>query len=243
MAADLAEKFDDSEQLEKIVHSLKKMHYFSDLSESVLEELARAADRKIFAVGETIFTMNQYDAEELWCFVSGTAQLTNVAADSANLTVEELGAGNIVGLEFVLGGCEEQAYQIGLVTTSSTEIITVDSEAMRLVLQKRPRVARVLLTNFSRALLSQKTAGDAYEENPHQRIISALFDMVERDPVDARVWHIPAMPKHRALGELAGATEVEAAEAVARLISDGVARREYPGLVIVDYGKLHDLAL
>ena len=243
MAVELAEKFDDPGFVEQAVQALREIRHFADLSDSVLEEFAMAGERRVFPAGETVFTMNQYDAEELLCLVIGTAQLTGVATDSGNLSVEEVCPGDVIGLEFVLAGREEQAYQTGLVATSDIEIITIDSEAVRRAVQKRAGVAKALLASLARTILRQKTATSARDENPHQRIISALFDLVERDPVDARLWRIPAMPKHRALGEMAGATEVEAAEAVAKLISDGIAKRDYPGLVIVDYDRLHDLAL
>jgi hypothetical protein len=50
------------------------------------------------------------------------------------------------------------------------------------------------------------------------------------------------MPKHRELAERAGADEAAAASAVAQLIQQGVARREYPGLVIADMAGLARLA-
>ena len=50
------------------------------------------------------------------------------------------------------------------------------------------------------------------------------------------------MPKHRELAERAGVEEAEAASAVAALIQDGVARRDYPALVINDIRRLSDLA-
>ena len=53
---------------------------------------------------------------------------------------------------------------------------------------------------------------------------------------------IKRMPKHRELADEAGVEESFAANAVATLIQEGVARREYPGLLIDDMSRLNQLA-
>ena len=243
MKSNHAEQQEDTLQTDEAVTALQQMRHFEDLPVAALEEFAVAGIRRDVGAGETVFTMNQYDGEELHCILKGEAQLTGVAAETGELAVEDLAAGDIVGLEFVLGNREEQAYQTGLVATSDLRIFTIDSEVVRQAVKKKPAVARAFLGSFARQLLRSRTARDLPKADPQQRIIAALFDMVERDKADASVWRIAAMPKHRELGEIAGATEVEAAEAVARLISEGIARRDYPGLVIADYNKLHALAM
>ena len=50
------------------------------------------------------------------------------------------------------------------------------------------------------------------------------------------------MPRHAALAEAAGVTDVEAAGAVATLIGEGIARRAYPGLTVLDGDALHRAA-
>ncbi len=50
------------------------------------------------------------------------------------------------------------------------------------------------------------------------------------------------MPKHRELADEAGVEEALTAGAVASLIQQGVARRDYPGLVINDMARLNELA-
>ena len=68
-----------------------------------------------------------------------------------------------------------------------------------------------------------------------------LLECVARDPLSG-VWRIEKMPKHRELADRAGVDEASAAGAVASLIQEGVAQRDYPGLVINDMSRLNTLA-
>ena len=70
---------------------------------------------------------------------------------------------------------------------------------------------------------------------PERRIYQHLLSLVRRE--DGR-FVINAMPRHAALAEKCGCTDREAAEAIAVLIDNDVARREYPGLVIDDMPAL-----
>ena len=78
------------------------------------------------------------------------------------------------------------------------------------------------------------------ESSPERRIFAALLEYVERDAVNGD-WRISRMPKHRELAEKAGVDEAATAGAIAQLIQDGVARRDYPGLVIEDMAQLSRL--
>ena len=71
------------------------------------------------------------------------------------------------------------------------------------------------------------------------RVFRTLLGLVRKTPGGAA---IPEMPRHAALAEAAGVTDVEAAGAVADLIARGIAKRDYPGLAILDAAALHRAA-
>ena len=64
---------------------------------------------------------------------------------------------------------------------------------------------------------------------------------MSRDLVSG-AWRIEKMPKHREVAQLAGVDEADAASAIAYVIQEGVARRDYPGLIIDDIARLNHLA-
>lgn len=225
------------------VDQLRKIYNFSALPGKVLQQLAENAYERRFAAGETVFTMSQYDGEELFCLLSGTAQFTGSAADTGALSVEEIATGDVVGLEYVLGNSEELAFQTSLTATSDLHVAIIESHLLRDIVKSSPAAARAFLASFARQLMRAKAGKVASNDDPHKRIYIALFGMVERSAANPAEWAIAQMPKHRELGELAGASEAEAAEAVAGLISKGIARRNYPGLVVEDYDALQALTV
>jgi hypothetical protein len=86
---------------------------------------------------------------------------------------------------------------------------------------------------FARAIAAGSSRAPQADASPERRVFAALMRYIERDAVKGD-WRIPKMPKHRELAEASGVDEAAAAAAIAHLIQEGVARREYPGLVIED---------
>jgi hypothetical protein len=91
------------------------------------------------------------------------------------------------------------------------------------------------------ALRAQRFKTTVPQPAPQQRIFAELLKFVARNGLSGE-GRIERMPKHRELADAAGVEEAEAAGAVAALIQEGVARREYPGLVICDCDRLSKLA-
>lgn len=93
----------------------------------------------------------------------------------------------------------------------------------------------------ARYLARRLTAGGAAASSPSHRLYSQLIMIARPNGGDGN-WRIAKMPRHRELAGEAGLSEEAAADAIAHLISTGVARRDYPGLEILDYDALRRLA-
>lgn len=85
------------------------------------------------------------------------------------------------------------------------------------------------------------TAGGAAASSPSHRLYGQLVMIARPNGGDGN-WRIAKMPRHRELAREAGLSEEAAADAIAHLISTGVARRNYPGLDILNYDALRRLA-
>ena len=122
-----------------------------------------------------------------------------------------------------------------------TDVVTLDAEAFRELFQRRPALTRALAQYFARALVMERSQLSPEDLSPERRVFAALLEFVERDAVTG-AWRVARMPKHRELAEKADADEAAAASAIAHLIQEGVARRDYPGLIIDDISQLNALA-
>ncbi len=223
-----------------IVDAIAATAPFSDLQRQTLDALADAASRRRYAEGETIFAMGQYDGSEFLIVRAGKLKASHVDPASGSMIFEEVREGQIFGLAQAAIGLETAgAGSVTVLAERESEIIAVDAEALRELSAQRPKLTRALMVHFAERLIGGGRGEE--ESSPERRVYAALCGYVERDAV-AGCWRIAKMPKHRELADRADADEAVAASAVAKLIQSGVARRDYPGLIIDDMAQLNRLA-
>jgi CRP-like cAMP-binding protein len=214
---------------------------FEDLQDGVIGAVAEAAIARRYAAGETVLSIGQFDGSEFLLVAEGRLKAAHSDPATGAMIVDYAGPGDFVGLAAAVVGGEPG--RLATTTISSEEdaiVIAIDAEAFRATVAQRPTLTRNLMLHFARRAGGEARAG-AEEGSPERRIFAALIAYVERDAVDA-LWRIPRMPKHRELADRANVEEQDAANAVAKLIQSGVARRDYPGLVIEDMARLNKLA-
>lgn len=215
---------------------------FKDLPRPVLAAICETAEVRRYSAGETAYSTGQFDGGEFLLVSRGRLQAAFADPDSSALLIEEIGAGGLFFLaETVAGGNHPRAERVTLTAEKDSEVVAFDAEAFRGVIARRPLLTRNLMLYFAQALVRARTEPAPSELSAERRVFAALLEYVERDAVSGD-WRVTRMPKHRELGEKAGADEATTANAIARLIQAGIARREYPGLVIDDIGGLNRLA-
>lgn len=213
---------------------------FADLPAAALKSIAAAALEKRIRAGETLFTVGQYDGQEFYLVVSGRLKVAR-ASDKGAMLIERASAGDFFGLAAAVAGAAEDSAQTATMTADEdSHVICIESASFRAVVAQRPSLAKSLMQHFAAALVA---APKWREEDtaPERRIFAALMEHVERDAQSGE-WRVARMPRHRELAEKAGTDEADVAAAVAKLIQEGGAKRDYPGLVIVDIQNLSRLA-
>ncbi|MBY0422404.1 MAG: Crp/Fnr family transcriptional regulator [Parvularculaceae bacterium] len=224
----------------RIAAALRATELFRDLPDAAVDAVAAAAVEKRVRAGEAVFTVGQHDGAEFHLVVKGRVRVAK-PGDGGEMLIERFVEGSLFGLAGAVADWTSPAdHQATMTAEIDTEIACIDAAAFREVIAQRPSLARTLMLHFARAV----AAGPSLHRDdgaPERRIFAALLKEVERDPLSGD-WKVPRMPKHRELAERAGADESTVANAVARLINDGAARRDYPGLVIVDMARLNRLA-
>lgn len=216
---------------------------FKDLPDAAVAAISECADRRRYAPGQTVFSQGQYDGGEFLVVLEGRLRLSNFNIESGAVTVEEYGAGDIFALEFALieQGAEETFAKLAVTAEDDLSVLAIDAQAFRKVAASRPSLMRNVAVYLASSLAEQRFKSTLAEAAPGQRVLAALSKFVERDGVSGS-WRVERMPKHRELADAAGVEETAAAGAVASLIQEGVARRDYPGLIICDFERFTELA-
>ena len=202
------------------------------VGEETMRALAAASVVDAYAPGETVFTMGQAD-DALYVVLRGEGRLTKAGGERGDISVETVGKGAWIGLvPFALedGSMGTAALQ----AVDAMTLLCVDAQALRALAADDASLALGLMRLCAEAARARKGVMD-----PSARVFRTLLGLVRKSPGGAS---IPEMPRHAVLAEAAGVTDVEAAGAVADLIARGIAKRDYPGLAILDAGALHRAA-
>lgn len=90
--------------VEKKIAVLREVSLFAGLDEQTLEQLASIAERRIFKVGQSVFTEGEADAS-LFIVMSGTIKIDKRVSAEQQQTLHQLKEGEFFGeISFVLGG-------------------------------------------------------------------------------------------------------------------------------------------
>ena len=215
---------------------------FRGLPAAVHQALEEIASERRYAAGQTVIAAGQFDGDEFYAIVSGQLKVATMEDSSGAVVVEQFNPNQVFGLELAMNeqagdGLERMALTAG----SDLELVVFDAEAFRLLAAQRPSIMRNLAHYFASELASVRFQTVSAQASPERLVYEALIDYVERDAISGE-WRIEVMPKHRELADKAGVEEANAANAVAALIQDEVAYRQYPGLIIRNMAKLNALA-
>lgn len=221
--------------------AIRGVPLFEGLSDTISQKLCELAEPRFFRAGQTVFSHGQYDGREFLVIISGWLRSAVMDASAANMIIEDYKDGDIFALEFAFADEAAQAMQfVSASAEDNLHALSFDSEAFIDLALHRPTLMRSVTQYLARSLSAQRLRAEQMEATPERRIYAALVEIAERS--SGAEWRIRQMPKHRELAEIAGVQDAEAASAVAALIQQGVARREYPGLIISDYSRLAALA-
>ncbi len=235
-------EIEDGDIEQSVAALIEKIPPFEDLPQPVRAALAAAADRRRYNTGQTVFSTGQYDGAEFFVVIAGRLKVTVIEADTGAMLIEEFGVNSVFGLELAMSARGADVIQKMAVTAETDlELVAFETDAFRTLAAQRPSLMKNLAFCFADALATTRFKANATQSAPEQRVYSALLEHIERDAVTG-AWLIAKMPKHRELAEQAGVDETVAAAAVASLIQEAIAHRQYPGLVIEDMARLNQLA-
>lgn len=221
---------------------IAKAPLFQDLPAAVIKTLAESCDRREYSAGQTVISMGQYDGSEFFVVLSGMMRVSIVDADTGAMFIEEVGRDKVFALELALSeGNAESFQQLSVTAENDLTLIAIDAAAFRGLAAQRPSLMRNIAMHFAQNLAARRFKSMSAEVAPEQRVFAALLRFVERDGLNGD-WRVPRMPKHRELADEAGVEEAVTAAAVATLIQEGIAQRDYPGLIINDMARLNQVA-
>ena len=227
---------------ESQAQALSRIAPFEDLPEAVLSILSEKSETRFYSAGQTVFSLGQYDGAEFLVVLSGALRISLTDGATGAMLIEEAPQGSVFGLEIAMADPDPSMFQqIAVTAEKDCNVAVIDAAEFKSLAAGRPSLMRNIAVYLASQLVTQRFRAMSAHAAPEQRVYAVLLECIERDPVSG-VWRIEKMPKHRELADRAGVDEAAAAGAVAVLIQEGVAQRDYPGLIVNDMARLNRLA-
>ncbi len=215
---------------------------FAGLSDAILSAVGETAVVRRYAAGQSVYAMGQFDGGEIFIVAKGLMRVSVIDAGTGSVVVDDLGPNSTFAIDLAFCDPESSVFsRLSITAEEDLKLVFIDSEALRGLAGQRPSLMRNIAHFFAEDLGARRFNATAAQAAPQQRVYSQLIKYVERDEITG-CWRVPQMPKHRELADLANVDENVAAAAVATLIQEGIAQRDYPGLVVNDMTRLHELA-
>lgn len=221
--------------------SLAGIRILSSLAPRELALLAVECEWRSTPRNEIILNQAQGDALDGVVFVvEGSVRLSRTMGSAGRIAYTDVLAGGQFGETAAFGVAE-------------TDLMAVAREDCLIALLSEPRfldllsreesVSRSLLCQYARLLRAKEagapapeTGGASTEGTGAQRVYRELLSLAEPHGGDAsgERLRIDRLPRHRALAARVDTTEEVVVCAIADLVRQGIASRDYPGLIITD---------
>jgi CRP-like cAMP-binding protein len=198
---------------------------------------ARCTFRR-FSAGEVV--LEGYRAEiGIFFMVGGAARVVHAIADSQEITIAAVVAGDTIGEVSAIDSLGRAAT---IVAEENCLIAELPKEEFLALIVRRGDVALELLRRWARVIraLDEKVSYLS-TGSPDQRVYGQLIRLARRDNADEGHWLIRELPSHQDLAEWAQTSREVVASAIGELVRRGVVERRTKTLHIKDYQALKDL--
>lgn len=222
----------------RLRHAILRLKCFEQASDEMLDQLVPLTDYESYAAGDTVLSMGQFDGSLLIGLVDGKAQLTKTGATAGDLDMEVVTGGRLIGLSSALSHQQNTPLPISMVASTHIDVVMIETEGLRRLIRSHVDLAAMLVRFFAQEVVRLE-APDDDQIGPERRVFRQILSLVRRE---GERFYIPEMPRHAALAEAAGVSDRAAAAAIATLISDGIAQRDYPGMDIISMEALRSAA-
>ena len=202
--------------------------------------LAIECEWRKLASGDIFVSLDRGDRLDGVTFVvEGSLRLARGAGSgTGRVFYTDVKAGGQFG-EMAALGVEEQGLTV--IAREDGLVATLAEHRFLDLLSREESVSRALLCHYAQLLRARETMSPpsiaSAEGTSAQRLFNELFALAEPDE-SGEALRIARLPRHRELAARVDTTEEAVARATAEIVREGIAIRDYPGLVIRDEARL-----
>lgn len=220
-----------------ILQALRTNKWLAMLPEDALAELAAAGRLRHYSDGEEIVGRNK-QPDGLALVMRGAIRSSNFSEDGREIAFSLVQAGGLWGVVPVLDGAGSVH---DTCASGRTELFVIPTRAVRDLLGRRPELHKVAVEMLCYRLRKAYSAVDelalaTLRQRLARQLCTLAVDAGEEPGQKRRI----AVTQDE-LGILVGATRPSINRELAKLEREGLVKRQYGGVTVLDYEQLNDL--
>ena len=219
------------------VEPLRRIALFSSLDQAALATLAAKAHARRCAPGEAIVEQDVPSAS-VYIIDRGRATVSVVSRNGDQVTIRELGPGEIIGEVSLLDGGPPSATVTAI---TRTDLIGIDHASFRALLDERPRIAVALLPLLASRLRRLTAWADDLAGLPlPARLAKCLLGILSEhgQKVGPARFRISQKLSQQDIARRVGVTRESVNKHIRRFERDGILQQESGHLVITGLARL-----
>lgn len=218
---------------------LSRINLLQGLSETALEDLARAARWHRFDEGEVIFD-RQSDSRGVYLVIEGQVDVVNYSNQGREIAYARVKMGDFFGELSAIDGLPRSA---NIVAQTECRIAELSRETFSDLLRHQPEIAFRVLQKMVRIIrTADERIMDLATLGAHQRVCNELLRLAKADPVKEGSWLIYPMPTQSEIASLASTTRETVARVMGQLAEDGLIRKVHKTVYLNSREGLAELA-
>ena len=206
----------------------------ASLDETARSRFEAACRTAVYAAGEKVEM-----ADSVGFVRRGAVRVSLPPDRNGEVVFRDVGEGGVIGDFEALAGAPAQFAAAAL---TASDVVHMPVPAFLDMLESFPVIALAMLRGHAQEALAAAARKSEGAQGTAVPLYRELLDLAEPDPASPDAMIIARLPRHRELAAWTGLSVEAVADVLADLLRSGCAARRYPGLVILDAGRLRDLA-
>lgn len=215
---------------------LKKVPFFSALSDEELTQIGKIVKDKAFAKGTTVFLEGQ-PGDAIYFVKSGTVKLSKIAPDGRELIVHIFGPGNVFA-EITL--FHSHAYPVTCVVMEDTVLGVIMNDDLETLVETNGKMALSIIKILNQHLWTLQTKlTQMVFGNVESKTAELLLQLYREHGAEHKKGHIITVPLSRQeLANMAGTTRESMSRTLSKWKKDGIIELQGKKIIICDLTTL-----
>ena len=216
------------------IQLLMRVPLLAGITEAEALSLFLASEKLSLKKNARLVEMGQTE-QAFYVILSGQVNVMLMGSHGKGITLATLGPGECIG---EMGALDLQPASASVIADSAIDVLRLNRDAFRDVLEQNPRISATILQTLARRLhQTQVKIVRLATVSVQGRVARSLMDMAK--PLQSGEWQVKGKVKQAALADVVGASRDRVGKALKDLESKGFISKKDDGSILIRNKRAH----